>query len=106
VSALATRGGALHVVLVSGDAPGAAPSRVRLHVPRGFGRARLLALTAPSSAASAGVRLGGRTVLASGAWHEPRRLPLLANRRGVITLSLAPASAALVTVAPPRRTHR
>jgi hypothetical protein len=105
VTALAPRGGGVHVVLVDADPPGARAVLVHLHVPRGLGAGRLLAMTAPSTTAGGGVRLGGRAVQADGTWREPRVLPALPNRRGVIALTLPPASAALVTVAPAHRGH-
>jgi hypothetical protein len=64
----------------------------------GYGSARILSLTAPGPAALSGVRLGSRAVAANGSWREPRKLPHVANNGGVITVDMAPSSAALVTV--------
>ena len=105
VSAMVARDGTLHVVLLDGEAPGAAPVPIRVRVGRGFGSARLLALTAPSPTVSDGETLGGATVWGDGSWHEPAHLPVLPNKHGVIALDMGPASAALLTLAP-RRTQR
>jgi hypothetical protein len=92
--------GKLHVVIVDDDLSGARTAVVRLRVGTRFGAGSLLPLTAPSLAATAGVRLGGRAVEASGGWHAPARLERSRNRAGVITLDVPPSSAMLVTVAP------
>jgi hypothetical protein len=92
--------GALHFVIVDDDPPGARDVAVHLHVGGGFHGATVLSLTAPSPAALSGVRLGGRAVAPDGLWSEPSRLPHAANRGGVITVDVAPSSAALLTVAP------
>jgi hypothetical protein len=106
VSAMVARDGTLHVVLLDGEAPGAAPVPIRVRVGRGFGSARLLALTAPSPTVSDGETLGGATVWGDGSWHEPAHLPVLPNKRGAIALDMGPASAALLTLAPRRAQHR
>jgi hypothetical protein len=85
-------------VIVDDDPPGARRVAVHLRVGGGYGRARILSLTAPGPAALSGVRLGGRPVAPNGSWREPRRLPGAANDGGVITVDMAPSSAALVTV--------
>jgi len=90
--------GELRVLIVDDDPPGAGPVAVKLHVGSRFGAASVLSLTAPSPAATAGVRLGGRGVGRDGRWRPPARLPRVANRAGVITLAAAPASALLITV--------
>jgi hypothetical protein len=96
-SLLGTRG-SLHAVIVDDDPPGAPGVAVHLHVGPGYGQASILSLTAPGPAALSGVRLGGRAVAANGSWREPQKLPRLANNDGVITVDLAPSSAALLTV--------
>ena len=89
-------------MLIDDDAPGARSVAMRLHVGTGFGGATILSLTAPSPDALTGIELGGRTVAANGSWSQPAVLPRAANRNGVITVDVAPSSAALVTVAPKR----
>ncbi len=90
--------GALHFVIVDDDLPGARERAVRLQVGSGFGDASVLSLTAPSPASLTDVRLGGRAVARDGSWSEPTRLPHAANRAGVISVDMAPSSAALLTV--------
>jgi hypothetical protein len=92
--------GTLQFVLVDDDAPGSRRVAVHLHVGGGFHGASVLSLTAPSPTALSGVRLGGQEVQPDGLWNEPATLPHVANKHGVITVKLAPSSAALVTVAP------
>ncbi len=98
--------GAIQVLLVNFEPPGAAPLLVRLALPRPAGLARaapggtILRLTGPSPYATAHVRLGGAEVSAAGAW-TPRQPPArLYDGRGKPELALAPSSAALVTLAP------
>jgi len=98
VSALRARDGGLHLVIVDDDPPRARSVAVRLRVGRGFQGANVLALSAPSPAALAGVTLGGSAVAADGSWSEPSRLPRAANRDGVITVQIAPSSAVLLSV--------
>ena len=92
--------GTLHFVAVEDDPPGGRGVSLHLHVGSGFHGASILSLTAPSPAALSGVQLGGREVEPDGSWSQPARLPRVPNRHGVITVKLAPSSAALVTVAP------
>ena len=91
--------GELHVVIVDDEPPGARHAAVSLHVGPGFGSARALSLTAPSLAATRGVRLGGRATGGDGEWPGPAQLKHLSNRAGVIVLDVPPASALLVTIA-------
>ncbi len=100
VTALRGPHGALRLVLVDDDPPGSRAVALSLHVGGGYSAASVLALTAPSPQAVSGVRLGGRAVAADGSWRQPSRLPQLAVRGGVVTVTIAPSSAALVTVAP------
>ena len=65
-----------------------------------FGHGSILSLTAPSPAALSGVLLGGRGIAPEGTWVPPKRLPRAANKRGTISVRIAPSSAALVTVSP------
>ncbi|MGD1056156.1 MAG: glycosyl hydrolase family 79 C-terminal domain-containing protein [Solirubrobacteraceae bacterium] len=92
--------GTLQFVLVDDDPPGSPRVAVHLHIGDGFHGASVLSLTAPSPTALSGVRLGGQEVQPDGLWNEPATLPRVANKHGVITVKLAPSSAALVTVAP------
>ena len=87
-------------MLIDDDAPGSRSVAMRLHVGSGFGGATILSLTAPSPAALTGVELGGKAVTANGTWTQPAVLPHAVNQNGVITVDVAPSSAALVTVAP------
>ena len=89
--------GATRVVLVDSDASGGARP-VRIAVGTAHATASVLELTAPSLAATGGVRLGGRSVNASGELLGPPAHQIVRDAGGVITISLAPASAALVTL--------
>jgi hypothetical protein len=94
--------GALRVVVVNDEPPGSPSAALRLRVGRRYPHGSVLALTAPSPAATTGVRLGGRAVAGDGRWREPSQARL-APRHGVLSLSVAPSSAALVTLAPAGR---
>ena len=92
--------GQLHFVIVDDDPPGARGVVVRLRVGRAFGAGSILSLTAPSPVALSGMLLGGRGIAPEGTWVPPKRLPRAANKRGTISVRIAPSSAALVTVSP------
>jgi hypothetical protein len=94
--------GTLQFVLVDDDPPRLHRVAVHLHVGSGFHGASIMSLTAPSPAALSGVTLGGQEVQPDGLWSEPATLPRVANRQGIVTVQLAPSSAALVTVQPIR----
>jgi hypothetical protein len=96
VTSLRAADGRLHVVVVDEDPRGSPSVLLRLHVPRRYSAARVLALTAPSPAAVTGVQLGGRSVHADGSWSEPPRLPTVHRRGGTIALAVAPSSALLL----------
>ena len=98
MTALRAADGRVHVVVVDEDPPGSAPVPVRLHVARRYSGAHVLALTAPSPAAVAGVQLGGRSVRGDGSWSEPPRLPAVSGRGDTIALAVAPSSALLLTL--------
>jgi hypothetical protein len=98
VTALRAADGRLHVVVVDDDPPGSARVLLHLHVGRRYRGGRILALTAPSPSAGAGVRLGGLSVQADGTWSEPQKLPALSGHRGFIALAVAPSSALLLTL--------
>jgi hypothetical protein len=104
VAALLARGGAVHLVIVNDGSSGTGLTTLHVNVGARFTGARILALTAPSLSAQSGVTLGGAAVRRDGSWSAPRRLPLVRAHGGAITLTVPPASAALVTLAPaPRR---
>jgi hypothetical protein len=88
----------LHVVIVNYAEGSGTP--VRIHVPPGLSRARVLTLSAPSLGAEGGVQLGGATVQVGGAFSESRTLPSVAARGRAVTVAAAPASAMLVTITP------
>jgi len=92
--------GRLHVVIVEDDPPGTGAARIGLRVGAGRRTATVLPLTAPSPGATSGVMLGGRSVASDGSWREPAGLGRIAARAGVISLTLAPGSAALLTITP------
>ena len=60
----------------------------------------MLALTAPTLAATGGVAFGGAAVSADGSWQAPGAQAPVSVEGGVASLTLAPSSAALVTVSP------
>jgi hypothetical protein len=99
----------LKVAFVDGEAPGASPLALRLEVGADMGEAQILRLTAPSQEATSGVQLAGSTVAANGSWRTPTQPESVATHAGILTLELAPGSAALVTVnrrkATPHRRH-
>ncbi|HEX7609699.1 MAG TPA: hypothetical protein VF380_03415 [Solirubrobacteraceae bacterium] len=100
VAALRVPGGGLHLVLVDNDPPGSHAAAVRVRVGPTFGAASELALTAPSPEATRGVRLGDQGVAADGSWQPPGTQPGVSSGGGMVSVTLAPSSAALVTVAP------
>lgn len=99
-TALLGHDGRLRVVVVDDEPPGTARALVRVHVGKSFRAATVLTLSAPSPAATAGVMLGGRAVALDGSWHGPAKLPHIPVRDGVIAVTVAPASAVLLTTTP------
>jgi hypothetical protein len=99
VATLRAPNGALHAVIVEDDPTGRG-TVVKLHVGRRFGHAALEWLRAGSLSALAGVTLGGRAVSANGEWQPAPNLPHVANRDGVIAVTVPPASACLATIVP------
>ncbi|HEX4109409.1 MAG TPA: glycosyl hydrolase family 79 C-terminal domain-containing protein, partial [Solirubrobacteraceae bacterium] len=88
--------GSVQVLLVDFDPPGARGLRVRVS---GAWRAgTVLRLTASSLGARGGVTLGRRSVGADGAWAPVSPLPRVYVSGGRSELSVAPSSAALVTL--------
>lgn len=90
--------GALQVALVDYEPPGSQPLVVRVPVSASVRRVAVLRLTAASPSASSGIRLGGRAVSADGSWAPPAHTEQARARAGVLTVTLTPSSAALVTV--------
>ena len=93
--------GTLRFVVVDYDPPGKRKLSVSLPAGAQAGGASVLTLTGPSPTALSGVHLGGLPVAANGSWAPLPTLPHAANRDGVVTVTMNPSSAALVTVAPP-----
>jgi hypothetical protein len=113
-SAFRAPDGRLRLVLVDYEPPGSRPLAVRLRVPRPpadrsaggsdrrdtYTRGSVLRLTAPSPAATTGVRLGGRAVSPAGSWSPPAALPAVYDHAGAPSVQLAPSSAVVVTLYP------
>lgn len=99
ITAEAFGGGGRTRVLLVDSAAGGAPAPVRIVTGRAPATATVLALTAPSLAATSGVRIGGHAVNASGELVGPLARGVVHSAGGAITVPLAPGSAALVTVA-------
>ena len=91
--------GSLRFVVVDYDPLGKPGVAVRLRVGAGYSRASTLALTGPSLDALSGAQLGESEVAADGSW-APRRGVVTAARGGTVTVKLAAASAALISVSP------
>lgn len=88
----------LRVVLVNDEPLGTKPLSTRLNVGAGMKSASIERLTAPAPSATGGVLLAGRAVAPDGSWRPPAQTPSAAVNAGTVTLTLAPSSAALVTV--------
>lgn len=99
----------VQVVLVDDEPPGARPLALRLKVGAGMSRGRVLRLTGPAPSATGDILLGGHAVAPGGSLRAPIHPEHVAAHAGVVTVDLAPSSAALVTVsprAPARRRHQ
>ncbi len=108
-AAFAGPGDSLKVVLADDEPPGATPLEPRFEVGAGMGAAEVLRLTAPAQSATSGVLLAGRAVAADGSWSAPAKPESIAASAGTVSLELAPDSAAILTVSPPKpapRKHR
>ena len=90
--------GHLQIVLVNFDSPGTTPLRVALGVPRRYAGGTVLRLTAPGPSATTGVELGGRAVGADGSFRPRLPLARLTPGAGGPAVTLAPDSAALVSL--------
>jgi hypothetical protein len=102
-SAMRAPDGKVRLVLIDYDPPGAPPLAVHLRVSRALARGSVMSLTAPSPAATTGVRLGGSAVAPDGSWTPPRALPAVYGRAGSLAVQMAPSSAAVVTLSPGER---
>jgi hypothetical protein len=92
----------LRVVIVDDEPVGGSQTRVTLHVGGDFRSGTALTLSARSPASGVGVRLGGGAVGRDGSWlGSPSRLRIPV-RDGMFTLTVAPASAELITTTPRR----
>ena len=95
----------VQVVLVNDEPPGARPLALRLNVGAGLGPGRVLRLTGPAQSATGDILLGGHAVSSDGSLKAPIRPERVTAHAGVVTVKLAPSSAALVTVAPRAPVH-
>jgi hypothetical protein len=91
--------GSLRFVVVDYDPLGKPDVVVRLRVGTGYSGASTLSLTGPSLHALSGVELGEREVAPDGSWSAGR-LPRTSSNGGLVTVKVAAASAALVSVSP------
>ena len=105
----------LKFALADDEPPGTAPLALRLEVGPGIpwgaqvDTAQVQRLTAPAASATGGVQLAGSGVASDGSWHEPAQTESVTASSGVVSLELAPDSAALISVSPPKprpRKHR
>jgi hypothetical protein len=93
----------LKLLLSYDNPPGAPALSLRVGVGAGLGAARVLRLTGPSPTATEGTKLGGREVASDGSFRAPLEEPRASVRGGILTVRMAPSSAALVTVVPAGR---
>ena len=93
------------LLLVDYEPPGSAPLALRVPLGAGLGAARVMRLTGPAQSSTDGVLLAGRAVAANGRFTAPVPGEAAPVRKGVLTMTLRPSSAALVTVVPARRKH-
>jgi len=96
----------VQVVLVDDEPPGARPLALRLNVGAGLGPGQILRLTGPSPRATGDILLGGHAVSPDGSLKAPMRPERVTAHAGVVTVKLAPSSAALVTVVPRAPLHK
>ncbi len=90
----------VQVVLVDDEPPGARPLALRLNVGAGLSRGRVLRLTGPAPSATDDILLGGHAVSHDGSLKAPIRPERVIAHAGIVTVKLAPNSAALVIVGP------
>ncbi|HEY2537564.1 MAG TPA: hypothetical protein VGI24_11350 [Solirubrobacteraceae bacterium] len=96
----------VQIVLVDDEPPGARPLALHLNVGGGLGPGQVLRLTGPKPSATGDILLGGHAVAAGGSLRAPIRPERLTARAGGVAVTLAPSSAALVTVGPRTATHK
>ncbi len=101
VNAFRAPGGGLRVLVVDDDPLSFSGVALRLHVGARYSSASTLTLRAPGPGSLAGVQLGGRGVAADGRW-QPAALPHTGASTGVVSVTVAPSSAALITIAAAR----
>jgi hypothetical protein len=97
------RGAAMRLALVDFDESGASPLQVHLHVPAGYIAGSFMPLTGPSTNALTHISLGGAEVGPSGAWAPRLPLATVSRNAGSLSVTMAPSSAALVTLYQARR---
>jgi hypothetical protein len=90
--------GALQFVIVDDEPPGAAAAGITLHVGRGYRTAAVVPLTAPSPESTSGVRLASAAIASDGSLASAARIARPPALAGVVNVTVAPSSAALVTV--------
>lgn len=90
--------GTLRLLAVDDEPAGAGPLALAAHVGARYRAASALVLSAPSPAATSGVLLGGSAVAADGSWQAPARLPQASVRGGILTTTVAPGQAQLLTL--------
>jgi hypothetical protein len=95
----------VQVVLVDDEPPGSRPLALRLNVGAGLSGGQVLRLTGPAPSATGDILLGGHAVAAGGSLRAPIHPERVAVHAGVVTVALAPTSAALVTAGPPAHAH-
>jgi hypothetical protein len=86
----------VHAVVV--NHPGSKAVAVSFRIGRRFHSATILSLAAPQLSEREAITLGGMRVGADGKWNTPDNLPYSLNRRGKISVTIAPSSAALITL--------
>jgi len=101
-AAFATPGGGIKLLLIDYEAPGSPPLELRVLVGSGPVGGQVLRLTGPAPAATSGVLLGGQEIRPDGTLAMPAHSEPVRVRAGRLNLAIAPSSAALVTLVPPR----
>lgn len=96
----------VQVVLVDDEPQGSQALALRLNVGAGLGPGKVLRLTGPAPSATGDILLGGHAVSADGSLRAPIRPERIAAHAGVVTVTLTPSSAALVTVGPRAPAHK
>ncbi len=105
VASFSGPGHGVQVVLVDDEPLGSRPLALRLNVGAGLSGGQVLRLTGPAPSATGDILLGGHAVAAGGSLRAPIHPERVAVHAGIVTVALAPTSAALVTVGPPAHAH-